>query len=167
MTISEESLAHHDAVAALNRAAFGGEHEAELVRRLRADGLVASSLVALEGGDVVGHILYSELAVTVDGTPVRAVSLAPMAVRPDRQRRGIGSRLVAESLPLLRARGWGAVVVLGHPGFYPRFGFSAALAAKLASPFTGPAFMALELSPGALAGRAGQVLYPPAFGIGH
>jgi putative acetyltransferase len=93
------------------------------------------------------------------------VSLVPLAVRPDRQGRGIGSRLVAAGLALLRERGWAAVVVLGHARYYPRFGFSAELARKLASPFPGEAFMALELVPGALAGGAGSVGYPAAFGV--
>ena len=70
---------------------------------------------------------------------------------------------MTEGLSLLRARQRGAVIVLGHPGYYPRFGFSAALARKLASPYAGDAFMALELIPGTLAGRAGVVQYPAAF----
>ena len=157
ITIAEEGPEHHAAVAALHRAAFGGPYEADLV---------AASLVALEdGGVVIGHVLFSDLPVEVDGAPVRAVSLAPMAVRPDRQGRGIGTWLVAEGLPTLRERGRTAVVVLGHVRYYPRFGFSAELARKLASPFPGEAFMALELVPGALAGRAGSVRYPAAFGI--
>jgi putative acetyltransferase len=166
IAIAEEGPEHHAAVAALHRAAFGGPYEADLVERLRRDDLVAASLVALEdGGVVIGHVLFSDLPVEVDGAPVRAVSLAPMAVRLDRQGRGIGTRLVAEGLPILRERGRTAVVVLGHVRYYPRFGFSAELARKLASPFPGEAFMALELVPGALAGRAGSVRYPAAFGI--
>jgi len=88
-----------------------------------------------------------------------------MAVRPDRQGRGIGTRLVAEGLPILRERGRTAVIVLGHVRYYPRFGFSAELARKLVSPFPGEAFMALELVPGALSGHVGSVRYPAAFGI--
>ena len=166
IAIAEEGPEHHAAVAALHRAAFGGPYEADLVERLRRDDLVAASLVALEdGGVVIGHVLFSDLPVEVDGAPVRAVSLAPMTVRLDRQGCGIGTRLVAEGLPILRERGRTAVVVLGHVRYYPRFGFSAELARKLASPFPGEAFMALELVPGALAGRAGSVRYPAAFGI--
>ena len=166
IAIAEEGPEHHAAVAAVRRVAFGGPYEADLAEWLRCDGLVAASLVALEDGGVVGHVLFSDLPVEVDGAPVRAVSLAPMAVRPDRQGRGIGTRLVAEGLPILRERGRTAVVVLGHVRYYPRFGFSAELARKLASPFPGrPSFMALELVPGALAGRAGSVRYPAAFGI--
>src|SRR5882757_8298422 len=85
--------------------------------------------------------------------------------RPDRRRRGIGSALVRGGLDLARARDWRAVIVLGHQGYYPRFGFSAALAHPLKAPFSGDAFMALELAPGALQGEEGRVTYPPAFGV--
>ena len=89
-----------------------------------------------------------------------------MAVWPDRQGRGIGSTLVRRGLDVLKRRGIAAVIVLGHESYYPRFGFSAALARKLAAPFSGEAFMALELTPGALAGERGTVRYPAAFGLG-
>lgn len=88
-----------------------------------------------------------------------------MSVPPGQQRRGIGSALAREVLRRAQQQGWQAVIVLGHPKYYPRFGFSAALAWPLASPFSGDAFMALELKPGALQGGAGRVVYPPAFGI--
>jgi putative acetyltransferase len=88
-----------------------------------------------------------------------------MAVTPTWQHHGIGSALVRESLRLAKERHWQAVIVVGHPSFYPRFGFSSALAERLAAPFRGEAFMALELESGALAGAAGSVIYPPAFGI--
>jgi putative acetyltransferase len=111
-----------------------------------------------------GHILFSRLGVENEGA-VRAAALAPMAVRPDRQRQGIGSRLVQDTLAELRSIGCQAVIVLGHPGYYPRFRFSATLAEKFAAPFRGKAFMALELMPGTLVGHAGSVIYPDAFGI--
>ena len=124
-----------------------------------------SSLVAEEGGRVVGHILFSDLPiVTADGT-VEALALAPLAVLPSHQRRGIGSLLVREGLRACREAGHRIVVVLGHPEFYPRFGFSAELAERLKSPFSGPAFMAAELVPGALEGVEGEVRYPPPFGL--
>lgn len=153
------------AVAALNREVFGGEDEVALIERLRADRLVAVSLVAVEDAGLVGHILFSDLAVTLDGRSVRAVALAPMCVRIDRRRQGIGSALVRAGLDAVRGAGYAAVIVLGRPEFYPRFGFSADLAARLASPFAGRAFMALDLVPGALDGTRGTVTYPPAFGI--
>ena len=163
--IGEETPDDIEAVAALNRAAFGGEEEAEIIDRLRRDGLFVLSLVERDGAGVVGHILFSDLDVSVDGRVVRAVALAPMAVAPARQRMGIGSRLVRHGLKMLKDRGWEAVIVVGHPTYYPRFGFSAALAARLAAPFSGEVFMALELKAGALAGTSGAVRYPRAFRI--
>ena len=160
----EEGSEHHMAIAALSRTAFGGDYEAKLIEGLRRDGAVVASLVALEDGEVVGHILFSDLSIEMDGRPISAASLATMAVRPDRQRQGIGSRLVREGLSAVRQRQRSAVIVVGHAGYYPRFGFSAELARKLESAFRGDTFMALELVPGALAGQAGSVRYPAAFG---
>jgi putative acetyltransferase len=85
-------------------------------------------------------------------------------VRPDRQRRGIGGALIRAGLDRARGEGWEAVIVLGDPAYYPRFGFSAAQACHLAAPFSGEAFMALALRPGALDG-VGRVVYPPAFDL--
>ncbi|WP_218578576.1 GNAT family N-acetyltransferase [Vineibacter terrae] len=163
IVVVEEEPKHREGISALHRVAFGGDGEARLVERLRRDRLVAASLVALADGDVIGHILFSDLAVEVDGRTVRAAALAPMAVRPDRQRQGVGTRLVSAGLSIVQDRGYAAVVVLGHADYYPRFGFSAALARRLAAPFSGDSFMALELIPGALDGASGAVSYPPAF----
>jgi putative acetyltransferase len=166
IVIVEERSEHRAAIAALSRAAFAGDYEAELIEDLRRDGAVVASLVALEAGAVVGHILFSDLSIEIDGRAISAASLATMAVRPDHQRQGIGSRLVSEGLSVVRQRRRSAVIVVGHVAYYPRFGFSAELARKLESPFRGDRFMALELVPGALAGRAGSVRYPAAFGAG-
>jgi putative acetyltransferase len=155
--------AHYTAVAELNRVAFGGDAEGELVSRLREEGLMLVELVAVDGNEVVGHILFSQLTVEVDCRPVIAASLAPVSVQPDRRREGIGAALIRKGLETLLVQGCQSVIVLGHPGYYPRFGFSAALARKLAAPFKGETFMALELTPGSLAGNAGSVSYPSAF----
>src|SRR5262245_38973128 len=139
----------HDLVAIreVNRLAFGGEEEVAIVDRLRADGLVIASLVATDGDLLVGHILFSKLPIDRPRDPLVAAALAPMAVRPERQRQGIGSFLVRAGLDICRKEALPAVVVVGHPDYYPRFGFSAELAAQLSSPFSGPAFMAMELVP--------------------
>lgn len=163
--IRAAATADADTIATLNRAAFGGEDEVSIIERLRRDGLVAVELVAEQGGVITGHILLSWLLTTMDGRSVKALALAPMAVRPGLQKQGIGGRLIAAALDQARAAGAQAVIVLGHPGYYPRFGFSAALARNLASPFSGEPFMALELVPGALAGQHGSVSYPSAFGL--
>ena len=152
-----------DAVHAVTDAAFGRADEADLVDRLRTlPGYLA--LVAVEAGEVVGHIAFTP--VTVE-PPLQAaiVGLAPMAVRPDRQRSGVGSRLVEAGLAACRAAGAEAVVVLGHPDYYPRFGFEPASRWGLRDTYGAlpEAFMAVELRPGALDGDGGVVHYDPAF----
>ncbi|MBA4221245.1 MAG: GNAT family N-acetyltransferase [Methylobacterium sp.] len=164
-TVRAAKPADAEAIAALNRAAFGGEEEVGIIERLRHDGLVAVELVAEQGGEIIGHILLSWLPTTMDGRSLKALALAPMAVRPGLQRQGVGGRLIMAARDRARAVGAEAVIVLGHPGYYPHFGFSAALARNLASPFSGEAFMALELVPGTLAGKRGSVSYPAAFGL--
>jgi putative acetyltransferase len=153
------------AIDDVNQRAFGRADEALLVRRLRDDGLVVASLVAEQGGAVVGHVMLSWLPTRVDGHSLRVVALAPVAVLPERQRQGIGSRLVEGSIEAAREHSVAAIIVLGHPRYYPRFGFSAAAARGLAAPFSGKSFMALELVAGSLAGKTGTVHYPSAFGI--
>jgi putative acetyltransferase len=162
--IRDRQPADDEAIRRLNDAAFGGTSESQLVANLRAERLAAIELVSVDGTEVIGHILMSTLDVSVGGKPVRSLALAPMSVQPGRQRQGIGGALVRESLKRAHQQGWAAVIVLGHPGYYPRFGFSTALARPFAAPFSGDAFMALELIPGALQGRAGRVVYPAAFG---
>jgi putative acetyltransferase len=153
------------AIRHLNDLAFAGRYESQLIEDLRAANLAAIELIAVEQTAMVGHILLSRLDVSHGQKPVRALALAPMSVRPDRRRHGIGSTLVRAGLESARERGWEAVIVLGHRNYYPRFGFSAELARTLRAPFTGDTFMALELVPGALGGPDGRVVYPPAFGI--
>lgn len=161
--IREEQPGDYAQIEEVNRNAFGGDLEARLVDRLRNDGLVIVFLVAVQDGEIVGHILFSELAIDAEGRAVRAVSLAPMAVSPKFQRRGIGSALVQRGLELCRERGRTIVVVVGHPGYYPRFGFSSELAKPLRSSYSGDCWMAIELVPGALNGVCGTVRYPAAF----
>jgi putative acetyltransferase len=153
------------AILEVHRLAFGRDDEGRLVDSLRSGGHARASLVAERDGRIVGHVLFSDLPIATPQGTVKALALAPLAVVPSHQRLGIGSALVREGLRACREAGHAIVVVLGHPEFYPRFGFSATLAERLRSPFSGPAFMALELVPGALEGVAGEVRYPPPFGI--
>lgn len=132
---------------------------------LRAEGRALLSLVAEREGAVTGHALFSRMWIRTAAGRVDAVALAPVAVAPASQRQGIGSRLVQSGLASLRERGERIVIVVGHPAYYPRFGFSHALAAALSSPFPAEAFMALELAAGALDGVSGSVEYPQAFGL--
>jgi putative acetyltransferase len=151
------------AIWQVNQLAFGREDEARLVDELRDGGYVRVSLVAKLGGHIVGHILFSRLPIATGRGILEALALAPLAVVPSYQRRGIGSSLVTEGLQACREAGHRIVVVLGHPEFYPRFGFSAKLAERLKSPYAGESFMARELVAGALDGVEGEVRYPPPF----
>jgi putative acetyltransferase len=163
--IRPETSADYEAIRHVNRLAFGQDDEAHLVDALREGGYVRLSLVAEQAGQVVGHILFSDLPIITNVGTVPGLALAPMAVLPEFQRQGIGSVLVRRGLEACRDQGHKIVVVLGHTHFYPRFGFSPKLTAHLESPFSGKdSFMAVELVPGALDGVKGRVQYPPPFG---
>ncbi len=151
------------AIQDVNRAAFGGDEEARLVDALRDAGDVCLSLVAVRNTRVIGHILFSRMWIDSDGQTTDALALAPLAVVPEHQRQGVGSALVQRGLALCAEEGHRAVLVVGHPKYYPRFGFLHEPASRLESPYQGDAFMALELAPGALLGVTGTVRYPPPF----
>jgi putative acetyltransferase len=137
----------------------------QLVDRLRTEGVVLASLVAEIPEKIVGHILFSRMSIETAGGSVGVAALAPIAVLPEHQRQGIGGRLIRHGLNLLRRREERIVIVVGHPGYYPRFGFSSEKARSLEGPFPRDAFMAMDLSLGALDGVCGKVRYQPAFGI--
>ncbi|HNB26853.1 MAG TPA: N-acetyltransferase [Alphaproteobacteria bacterium] len=167
LLIRPEKLEDLPEIREVNRLAFGRAEEAELVDRLRAEGDALISLVA-EGkpGRLDGHILFSPLPITrPDGAVLTGAALAPVAVRPERQNQGIGGALVRAGIAACREVSVDVVVVLGHPAYYPRFGFSAERARNLEAPFSGPPFMALELRPGCLDGPRGKVRYARAFGL--
>lgn len=151
------------AVAEIHRLAFGREDEARLVDELRSDDYARVSLVAEELGQLVGHILFSRLPIHTKAGVIEAVALAPLGVLPSHQRKGIGSSLVRDGLRACCEAGHCIIIVLGHPDYYPRFGFSANRAERLKSPYAGDAFMALELITGALDGVEGVVSYPAPF----
>lgn len=153
------------AIRAINEAAFGGIKEADLVDRLRAAGKALLSLVAIHDGAIAGHILFSPVSLDPIDPPLVVVGLAPMAVHPELQNRGIGSRLVRAGLERCRSAGHDGVVVLGHPLYYPRFGFVPASRFGLRSEYDAPddAFMALELRPGAFRSASGVVKYQQEF----
>lgn len=162
--IRQETHADQEAIRHVNRLAFGQDAEASLVDALRDGGYVRLSMVAEQAGQVVGHILFSELSIITDAGTVPALALAPLAVLPKYQKQGIGSALIRKALELCRDQGHRIVVVVGYPHFYSRFGFSSKMTAHLDSPFSGrDSFMALELVPGALADMVGRVEYPGPF----
>src|ERR1051325_962457 len=164
MLIRSETPADHAAIRQVNRLAFGQDAEARLVDALREGGYIRLSLVADVDGQIVGHILFNDLPIMTEAGTIPALALAPMAVLPAFQRQGVGSALVQRGLEVCREQGHRIVIVLGHPAYYPRFGFSMKLAEPLSSPFGGgESWMALELVPAALAGVVGTVQYPPPF----
>lgn len=153
--------ADHPAIHAVVAAAFGQPDEANLVDALRADGDALVELVAEEDDDIVGHILFSPLKTDTGAT---FAALAPLSVTPNRQKDGLGTMLMQVGHELCRAAGVEALIVLGHPAYYPRVGYSAEAARTVKAPFAGPSFMALALRPGALDGPV-TVTYATAFGV--
>ena len=153
------------AIRQLNDRAFGTPGEGEGVDRLRASHKAVVSLVAERDDQVVGHILFSPVAVRHTPPSFRAVGLAPMSVSPDCQRLGIGSALVRAGLEACRQAGYDAVVVLGHVGYYPRFGFAPAGDHGLDNEYGATdSFMVRALRDGALADVSGLVTYAAEFG---
>lgn len=165
VAVRAETTADRDHVRRINELAFEGTAEADLVEALHRDGLVLSSLVATVHREPRGHILFSRMWVDTQSGAVDAVCLAPVAVLPAHQRTGIGSALVAYGLDQMRRLGERMVIVVGHPSYYPRFGFEPASVYGITGPFSADAFMAMELVPGAFAGMRGAARYPAAFGI--
>jgi putative acetyltransferase len=154
--IRTETVTDIPHIRRINEAAFGSPVEATLVDVLRERVPDVISLVADDDGEVVGHLMFSP--VRVEGAQeLRAMALAPMAVTPDRQRTGIGSQWSVPDLAECTRRGVEAVVVVGHPTYYPRFGFVRASTFRIACEFDvdDDAFMVVELVPGVLKGGDG------------
>ena len=151
-------------VRRVNELAFGRPEEARLVDALRAEASPYLSLVAVnEEGEVVGHVLLTPVTVEGESADPPLLGLGPLAVLPDLQRQGIGAELMRAALEVAGRLGSGGVVLLGHPEYYPRFGFQPASRWGLRCEYPVPdeVFMALELRPGGL--PAGLVRYHPAF----
>jgi putative acetyltransferase len=165
--IRTEAVSDIGAIREVVEAAFDRPGEAQLVEALRASGSLVLSAVAVLGSRVVGHVGYSPAQVVSAGRVFPVLALAPMAVQPGFQRRGVGISLIHWSLERCRALGHGAVFVLGDPAYYVRFGFLPALDFGVHCPFPAPpeAFRALELQPGALNGHGGTLKYRPEFDL--
>lgn len=155
--IRDERPEDWKAVHQVVSSAFGQSAEAELVEKLRAAGDSVFSLVADEGGEIVGHLLLSRME-----APFPALALAPLAVIPARQRSGIGTALINGAVNRARGEGWAAIFVLGDPNYYERFGFDGQAASTFTSPYAGPHFMVLALSR-PLAAMMGKLRHAPAF----
>ena len=173
--IRPERPEHAAGVYQVEKAAFGRPAEADLCQRLRKRKAVTVSLVALDADHVVGHVLFSPVRIAAEGggaedgggtEDLPVVGMGPVAVNPDHQRQGIGSRLIRAGLEEVRQLGVAAVVVLGDPRYYTRFGFQPA--ARYGVRFQDPSvpaedFMLIELRRGALEGHGGVATYEPEF----
>ncbi len=167
MIIRPEKKKDYTAIYKVNELAFGGRAEADLVDDLRkTDGFIPElSLVAIHNQELIGHILFSPIAIKSKKSVTSALALAPMAVHPEFQNKGVGSKLAVRGLEDCRRLGHSIVVVIGHPGYYPRFGFLPDRDRGLNVPFPvlDEAFMVMELVPGALKAAQGEIIYPPPF----
>lgn len=159
--IREERPEDAEAVHALLVAAFGREAEARLVERLHASGRIVCAMVAEQKGRVLGHVVFSRIAIESGDGEIPALALAPLAVMPAFQRLGVGSALVSAGLERCRMEQHARVLVVGEPAYYGRFGFVPASRFGLKCPFPAPeeAFMAIELEPAAFTQVSGVVRY--------
>ncbi len=164
VNIRDETSADRAAVFDLNATAFSDDAEARLVDALRESADEYISMVAVDNQEIAGHIMFTPVTLeTFEG--LRLMGLAPMAVSPSLQRAGIGSELVTAGLKRCRSQGVGAVAVLGHPEYYPRFGFMPSSQWGIKSEYDVPedVFMMLELSTGYLQDYKGTIRYNTAF----
>lgn len=155
----------YSAVAEVIDAAFGQGEESALVHALRERQEVDFECCAKVHGAVVGYILFSPLTLTRGSETLRASALAPLAVRPDWQRRGVGGALVRMGLEICASRGVAVVAVVGEPTYYGRFGFSPELGRAVISPFEFPHFQVIELETAALESGGWTARYANAFGL--
>ena len=165
MNIREEQPSDIEKIWEVNSEAFETEAEANLVNALRSSGCTYISLVAEIETNIVGHILFTPVELSGDDNKIKIMGLAPMAVFSQYQNKGIGSKLVEAGLELCKSRGYDAVVVLGHPNYYPKFGFEPSVKYNIKSEYDVPddVFMVLELVPGSLKTHAGVIKYHEAF----
>ena len=165
LTLRCETPEDIPAIHHIHTAAFGQPNEANLVDRLRNHHALTISLVAILDGRLVGHIAFSPVTIISETGTIEALGLAPIAVLPAYQRRGIGSQLVEAGLTACHYTPYGVVVVLGHPHYYPRFGFAPAKPLGIVWEHDAPdeAFMVKEIQEGALAQIRGVVKCRPEF----
>jgi putative acetyltransferase len=165
--IRPETEKDYEKIKRVNDLAFGQKNEGLLVEKLRqtSNYIPALSLVAELNNEIVGHILFYPVSVHSSGASYPTLSLGPMAVIPAFQRKGVGRQMVFEGLEIAKSLGHDSVIVIGHPEYYPRFGFRLASKWDIKSTFEVPVevFMAIELVEGALQGKSGTVEYPKEF----
>lgn len=165
LTIRIERTSDHSAVYEVNRLAFGRVEEADLVERIRPLTSEITSMVAVLEDVIIGHVLFSPVTVQNNPGGIAAMGLGPVAILPDYQRQGIGTRLTEVGLRQCKLSGCKIVFVLGHPEYYPRFGFRLAADGGFffKDPGFDPYFFFLELEPGASSELSGEVRYLPPF----
>jgi putative acetyltransferase len=165
LTVRSERPEDEAEIRHINDEAFGRDVEGKIIDKLRSQGTLTISLVALDDGRIAGYIAFSPAETVPDNLTIRAIVLGPIAVLPDFQRKGIGWELIESGLEKCRELGYDIVVLVGHPDYYPRFGFVPASRMGIECEFEAPdeAWMLLELREGALAGRRGKVFFQPAF----
>jgi putative acetyltransferase len=164
MIIRSEEPEDYGGVYAVNGSAFETTAEANLVEALRKEATPIVSLIADDDGTVVGHIMFSPVSLS-GHVDLKIMGLGPMAVSPAHQHKGIGSALVRAGLERCEELGVGAAIVLGHPGYYPRFGFLPSIEYGIRSEYEVPqeVFMVLELLPGYFKDKSGTIQYHAAF----
>lgn len=167
MLIRPEQPGDAASVRVVNERAFNQLDEANLVEALHKVAVGLISLVAVLDNQIVGHILFSPASIQGASGDFNVIGLAPMAVLPEFQNRGIGSQLVQAGLAECRRQGHQVAIVLGHPNFYPRFGFVPARPRGITCEYdvSDDTFMVAELEPGALTGCTGLAKYHPAFAM--
>lgn len=166
LSIRPERPGDEAAIRALDNLAFGQPTEGAIVDALRASNCPVISLVALQDDTIVGHILFSPVTIEADTGSVTGMGLAPMAVTPRLQSRGVGSSLVRRGLDEVRAKSYPYVVVLGHSHYYPRFGFVPASRHGIRCAWDevpDDVFMAIILDETAMTGVSGTARYRPEF----
>jgi putative acetyltransferase len=161
MNIRPERPGDEAAIATVVAAAFGGQQEADLVTRLRESGDLVLSLVVEDGEQIVAYVAFSRVWIEHDGTRAPGISLAPVAVLPEAQRKGTARALIGAGHLRLKLLGEKIVFVLGDPDYYKRFGFSHEAAASFKCVYQGEHLQALRLSPDAP--TEGEVIYSAAF----
>ncbi len=166
MNIRKEKESDKEKIWKVDAEAFETEAEANLVNALRDSGIPFISLVAEEDEEIVGHILFAPVELIGDDSGLKLIGLAPMAVLTKFQKKGIGSQLVKTGIENCSTQGYDAVVVLGHPEYYPKFGFVPSVKYGIKSEYDAPdeAFMVLELKESSLKDKNGIIKYHAAFG---
>lgn len=167
LSVRPETSEDHEAIRDVNMRAFGRPVEALIVERVRSTSafLPELSLVAEQDGRIVGHVLFSEAVIEGVAERWTVLALGPVAVIPERQRQGVGSLMIETGLKWSAELGYRAVLLIGHPGYYPRFGFVPAKAHEIEPRFSVPddVFMVRLLRLDGLEGVQGAFAFPPAF----